>query len=642
MTPDEFAANYHPLKELVSGPVHSVLATRKRTQAVVMLHYFMGDANHPNRQLIPLLETLPDDKKSRIVEHFEVNGAPVVITKVLFDFTGLDAWLGVPLPGTTTLAGVPAVHLEAPHEAPQVASPPAAPQPRPPAVDTEVSTLIMERQPRPITPLATPRSAGEFSAMSTGAFMPSPAPAIIPPAAAAPREPIVPPAPAAKTPGEFTAMFSAHARPVETPPAASPPAAAPLPPPPAAAKPPGEFTAMFAKVQRPAQSPASLEATPPQPSPPASPAPSPVQASIFTPAPFASPVVPEPVAPTPPSVTPIAPPAPTPLFTPAPFAAQHAPPVEPPATPPAATFVGVPAAPPPPPPTAAAPPSLATTLPPTRRATVAGDSASASMVFTPPSVPTTPAPPPAAAKPPAAPTKPGDFTQIFAPVPKPAAQPTLPPAAAPPGMFTQMLSSSSPSIPKAPEPPAPKPKAGLFTQMISDSGQTMPAPAAPAPSPADDFARMFPTSPTPPVEDDLSARLNRARNTPNEGTVGATGVSMPAQRAPLPPPSAEPVDEFAKMFGSGPAGGTPGPMSGAGASRPPAPGMPAPKGGSEFTRALQRVELSDLTPKPVSAAPPAAPTPAIPKKAPPIVLIVVGVAGLITIALILFVSLRGR
>ncbi|HWA15482.1 MAG TPA: hypothetical protein VG817_03560, partial [Gemmatimonadales bacterium] len=300
MTPDELNARYGPLKQLVAGPVRSVLAMRAATKAIVMLHHFEGGPEHPNRELLALVDTLPPDKRQRVVEQLDVDGTPVVVTKMLHDFVGFDAWvkvaekpLAAPVPPptrpqvpTATLADDATVVLAVPPVAPKASPPP----PPPPLPDTGIAAPFtappMTAPARPVPPPPPPPPPPAAAAEPPGSFtqmfgpaqvsLPTPPaqPAVTAPQPAAqkpaPPPPPAPPAPpvpapaAAEEPGEFTSMFSAPKVPTPQPAAPPPPppppaAAAPAPPPPPAEEPAeiGEFTALFKPPVVPKKEPAA-------------------------------------------------------------------------------------------------------------------------------------------------------------------------------------------------------------------------------------------------------------------------------------------------------------------------------------------------------------------------------------------------
>lgn len=145
-------------------------------------------------------------------------------------------------------------------------------------------------------------------------------------------------------------------------------------------------------------------------------------------------------------------------------------------------------------------------------------------------------------------------------------------------------------------------------------------------------------------DDDLSRRLN----------------SNPGQVPPLPPPASaappargnEPGD-FTKMFAAPQRPAGPPAYGGGDADytdklyqRPAAPGMPVPApappppppSGSEFTRAMQRVDFTEPAPAAAAQKPPEAAPPVKPSRLP-LVIVVVGIVVVLVIALVLLVSL---
>lgn len=134
----------------------------------------------------------------------------------------------------------------------------------------------------------------------------------------------------------------------------------------------------------------------------------------------------------------------------------------------------------------------------------------------------------------------------------------------------------------------------------------------------------------------------------------------PPQGIPAPPPKSNEPGDFTKMFAAptrppagGPAGYNPNAADYADKlyQRPNIPpGMPPaatppsapPPGGSEFTRAMQRVSYGQLQPLPPPAKPKAPEEPP-PKSSGrlPVVLVVVGVVVVLAIVLVLLLSLSG-
>jgi hypothetical protein len=159
------------------------------------------------------------------------------------------------------------------------------------------------------------------------------------------------------------------------------------------------------------------------------------------------------------------------------------------------------------------------------------------------------------------------------------------------------------------------------------------------------------TKPSAPLPtDDITRRLNDVES-PNFGPSINTPPAAPAHR---PPPAKTEPGEFTRVFAAQPRLDSPG----AGAPRPggnfgigtPAAGVPTVghPGGSEFTRALKRVELSEVEAMRAASAPTPAeaakPEPAAPKPPArvPVVLIVIGVTVVLAIALLLYVSLSSK
>jgi hypothetical protein len=152
-------------------------------------------------------------------------------------------------------------------------------------------------------------------------------------------------------------------------------------------------------------------------------------------------------------------------------------------------------------------------------------------------------------------------------------------------------------------------------------------------------------------DDDLSRRLSNSPVPPQQ----------PQQGIPAPPPKANEPGEFTKMFAAPtrpPAqqGYNPNaanyadklyampqpPMGG----MPPAPQPPAapPPGGSEFTRAMQRVSFGEMQaqqPPPKQNPVPQEPPPPKSSGRLPVVLVVVGVLVVLAIVLVLMISLSG-
>src|SRR5215204_7596382 len=91
MTSEEFESRYQILKQAAAGSVRSYLAMG-HTRAVVMVHVLDGDPVGV-KDLLGRVDTLAHEQRSRIIETVEVNGTPVLVTRFIFDFTSLEAWL---------------------------------------------------------------------------------------------------------------------------------------------------------------------------------------------------------------------------------------------------------------------------------------------------------------------------------------------------------------------------------------------------------------------------------------------------------------------------------------------------------------------------------------------------------------------
>lgn len=78
------------------------------TGAVVMIHFLAGTPADERRWLLSRLDRLAPSEKRRVIELTEVDGEPVLITRFIFDFISLRAWLetaaDVPPSATTTPA----------------------------------------------------------------------------------------------------------------------------------------------------------------------------------------------------------------------------------------------------------------------------------------------------------------------------------------------------------------------------------------------------------------------------------------------------------------------------------------------------------------------------------------------------------
>ena len=244
------------LQQVGDGPVRSFHAMAG-TGVVVMLHFLEG-SEEANNLLLALVDRLKPNERKRVLDVTAVEGKPVIVTRFILDFRSLEEWLRA-------------------HQLKDAAAPDAAlPSQTPPA------------------PLPGPTTS------TFNAVLP---PTLVPPVAATPAPPSLPaepaplpPPPAARTPGDFTLMFSKPDQLPEAPREPSeftrefsaPKGIAPVPPPPSAPLQPPSSTGEFTGVFR-----AELPGKP-----------------TGSNAPPAQPTVPPPVAPPPAPVSPVVPPAP--------------------------------------------------------------------------------------------------------------------------------------------------------------------------------------------------------------------------------------------------------------------------------------------------------------------------------------------
>lgn len=240
MKRDEFESRYRLLQTAVrsGGAItHHALSPEG---AVVMVHVLDGDP-----AAVASLQARMDhggsEIEERIVERLDVDGLPVVVTRFILEFEGLDRWLP---------AGEGA-------------------EPAPPAPIPDVGG---ESSP---PPPSTTEGPGEFTRMFRAADLATPAPDLAAPSTPAPSHPVTPPPPtpapppatpspaSPSEPGEFTRQFGAVTPPSPSPTAPpTPPSPAPSPSGPGEDSGPGEFTRQFARPTVPTPSPADPPAPP--------------------------------------------------------------------------------------------------------------------------------------------------------------------------------------------------------------------------------------------------------------------------------------------------------------------------------------------------------------------------------------------
>ncbi len=251
MKRDEFESRYRLLQTAVrsGGAItHHALSPEG---AVVMVHVLDGDP-----AAVASLQARMDhggsEIEERIVERLDVDGLPVVVTRFILEFEGLDRWLP---------AG------EGAEPAPPAPIPDVGGESSPPPPSTTEGPGEFTRMFRaadlatPAPDLAAPSTPAPSHPVPPPAATPTPPPSASPPPAATPAPPPATPSPASPSePGEFTRQFGAVTPPPPTP---APPPATPSP---ASPSEPGEFTRQFGAVTPPSPSP-TAPPTPPSPAP---------------------------------------------------------------------------------------------------------------------------------------------------------------------------------------------------------------------------------------------------------------------------------------------------------------------------------------------------------------------------------------
>jgi len=298
MTGEEFRSQYQLGERLTEPPV----VTHRAMDALgspALVHYLLGSTEVTSASLLEKVHRADATVQDRIREIDEVDGVPVVVTKVLDDFTTFQGWLEET---TAPTAATPEEEVDAPGAYTQlfkvsepglVADPPA---PEPPPIEASAPPGPEPVGEPPVQPPAGPPRAA----------------APMPPEAAPP----APPAEEKKAPGSYTMLFGTGAAagleppapseedrapeggepppalpeavppapPVEAkaseavepppiPPEAAPPEAAPPAPPPEEKKAPGAYTQLF-KAPEPAPPPPAPSGAPlgiPSPEAPVSP-----------------------------------------------------------------------------------------------------------------------------------------------------------------------------------------------------------------------------------------------------------------------------------------------------------------------------------------------------------------------------------
>ncbi|NJD10321.1 MAG: hypothetical protein FIB01_07705, partial [Gemmatimonadetes bacterium] len=98
MTSEQFQQEYRLLDRVTEGEVTTYHA-QATTGAMVMAH-FLRASPAGNDVLLRRLEALPPQDRRKVIAQVEVDGAPVIVTRFILDFSTLDEWLaaaGVPV-----------------------------------------------------------------------------------------------------------------------------------------------------------------------------------------------------------------------------------------------------------------------------------------------------------------------------------------------------------------------------------------------------------------------------------------------------------------------------------------------------------------------------------------------------------------
>jgi hypothetical protein len=282
VTGAEFASRYTVLKPLDQRSVRSFVAQELSTRRAVMVHWLDQLSATDRASTLARLDRLPPEARERLLVVETVDGAPVIVTRMILDFESLPKWLDKAAPPSTATGPTPAAPA-APKSGgfTDVFMGPAAAPPRgAPVTETESPTVAWtppsapkpepkpEAKPEP-KPEAKPHPpiSVRFREPGSGPKAPAP-PAPPPPKAAPPPPPPKPPPPAAPAAGEFTRIFGAARAEPEPPPPQQQFMPSPPPPPPLPSVSGGaSATSALARVSSP---PPVSPTLPPMTTPPAS------------------------------------------------------------------------------------------------------------------------------------------------------------------------------------------------------------------------------------------------------------------------------------------------------------------------------------------------------------------------------------
>ncbi len=242
MKPEEFQTRYNLAKRLTKKGIRSYEATDPGGRPVMV--HVLGVPAAKAERLLELLAQLDPESKTAIIEVFDVESTPVVVTRVLEDFESLPGWLKSRI--KVTEAGAPQGDtVDEPGEFTRLFMAAADPETPPDAAAfEEPATGVPDAEPALPEPEAA--EAGEF----TGLFGPVSEP---PPASEAPPRPQEPPATATPEPSEpddFTGLFGPAQPEIPEPPEPERPEDR-HPEPEPEPKEPGDFTRLFGVEQKP-------------------------------------------------------------------------------------------------------------------------------------------------------------------------------------------------------------------------------------------------------------------------------------------------------------------------------------------------------------------------------------------------------
>src|SRR5579862_6778251 len=100
VTGAEFASKYTVLKPLDQRAVRSFVAQEQSTRRAVMVHWLDQLSASDRSAMLARIDRLPTDARERVLAIENVDGAPVVVTRMILDFDSFGKWLDRVLPVT--------------------------------------------------------------------------------------------------------------------------------------------------------------------------------------------------------------------------------------------------------------------------------------------------------------------------------------------------------------------------------------------------------------------------------------------------------------------------------------------------------------------------------------------------------------